>query len=168
MKNKKMVLFVSIVLAACLITGIAVYAATSLGTQDDPLITLSYLTDSLRPQLMSEVEQEVNAAAKELETSFNNAIANAGGASTDTYKVITLTNGQTLTGDIGCEIMLREGSATAYTPSSTVLSDASGGTGLNGGSVLTANHLYLVGEKGDGIAATSGVKLLVRGTFSIG
>jgi len=168
MKSKRIILFVSIVLAACLITGIAVYAATSLGTQDDPLVTLSYLTDSLRPQLMSEVEQEVKAAARELETSFNSAIASAGGASTDTYKVISLTNGQKLTGDIGCEIMLREGSATAYTPSSTVLSDASGGTGLNGGGALTSNHLYLVGEKGDGIIATSEAKFLVRGTFSIG
>lgn len=163
MMKKRLIMILSFVLVAALSAGIGVYAATTAGSQSDPLITLSYLTDSLQPGMMSEVETEVDSAAKKLEEAFDKALADAESISADTYKVVSLSSGQTLKGDVGCEIMLREGTAAALGS----LSDSSGGTSLSSGSALTANHMYLVLSSGDGASASSAVTLLVRGTYSI-
>ena len=165
MKNKKLVKIISIALAVVVITGAGVYAATTLGTQSDPLITLSYITDTLQPALLSAVGSEIDAAASQLEDAFNKALTEAGSVSVGTYKVVTLTSGQTLTGEIGCEIMLREGVAAA---SGSGLVNMSAGSGLSEGGQLTINNLCMVSAQGSGVSAASGaVKLLVRGTFTI-
>lgn len=167
MKNRKLVIALSIIFAAVVLTGVGVYAATAYGTQSDPLITLSYLTDSLQPALLSEVESEVDAAAGKLEEAFEKALAQAGSISVDTYMVVSLSSGQTLTGEVGCEIMLREGSARVSALSSPGILDSSGGSTLEDGAAVTVNHLYMVSDDGNGVTATSSVKLLVRGTYSI-
>ena len=94
--------------------------------------------------------------------------AGAGGAgSTDTYAVVSLSAGQTLSGQVGCEILLRVGSAQVSASESPGLVDTTDASSLSNGSALKANHLYLVSIGGNGIKATSAAKVIVRGDYSI-
>ena len=76
---------------------------------------------------------------------------------------------QVLTGDIGCEVMLRVGSATCVAASTPGLVDETSGSTLSGGGALAANHLYMMTVENRGVkAGADTVKLLVRGTYTIG
>ena len=73
-----------------------------------------------------------------------------------------------LTGDIGCEVMLRVGTAVCVSPSSPGLIDETAATALNNGSALVQNHLYMMTIEGRGVRATAGTtKLLVRGSYTV-
>ncbi len=77
---------------------------------------------------------------------------------------MTLSKGQTLTGDIGCEVMLRVGTASCVSPSSPGLIDETTAGTLNNGGALVTNHLYKMTIEGRGVKAGSATtKLLVRG-----
>ena len=83
-------------------------------------------------------------------------------------RVVTLTSGQVLTGDIGCEVLLRVGTAVCVSPSSPGLIDETAATALNNGSALVQNHLYMMTIEGRGVRATAGTtKLLVRGSYTV-
>ena len=154
-KNKKLTVILAVILAVAVIAGVSVYAASVYGTSSDPLITLSYLNDTLTPKLMEQFKTELNSAVEELNTGSN-------------YSVVTLSKGQVLTGGVGCEVMLRVGTATCSATDSPGLVDTTGGTTLDNGGSLVKNHLYMVTIAGGGVKATATtVKVLVRGTYSI-
>lgn len=155
MKNRKLITILSIALAVVVIAGVGAYAATSFGTSSDPLITLSYLEQTLTPQLLEQFGEELEAA-----------LAEKGEA--DTYTVVTLTNGQKLTGEVGCEILLRIGTASVSADDVPGLVDTTDASSLNNGSALKTNHLYMVTIAGNGIKATAAtVKVIVRGSYTI-
>jgi hypothetical protein len=158
MKNKKLIMILSVALALVLIAGVSAYAATNYGSSSDPLITLSYLNDTFTPSIVSKFQTQIDTALA----------GQTGGATATTYKVVTLSKGQKLTGSVGCEIMLRVGSASAQGSDTPCLVDTTGGTSLSSGSALTANHLYMVTIANNGITATAAtVKVLVRGSYTI-
>lgn len=164
MKNKKLVTILAFVLVAVVFAGIGAYAATTLGTQNDPLVTLSYLNERLYPELVSKISDEADKAAAEVAQ----ALENAAGGGAESYAVVTLSQGQRLVGGVGCEILLRIGSATVSASDSPGLVDVTSASSLNDGSSLTANHLYMVTIEGNGIkAAAATVKVLVRGSYTI-
>ena len=73
-----------------------------------------------------------------------------------------------LTGGIGCEVMLRIGSASCVASAAPGLIDETAGTTLNGGGSLAANHLYMMTIEDRGVQANSDtVKLLVRGSYTL-
>lgn len=157
---KKWQIIVLVVAVAALSAGIGAYAATNYGTQSDPLITLSYLNDTLSPSLRGDFDSQLGAAMEQLERNFTADIAGA----TGTFKVVTLTTGETLSASAGCEILYRSGSAAAV----GTLVDVSAGSSVSGGASLTANHLYMASAQGDGVKASGSVTLLARGTYTIG
>lgn len=169
MNNKTKTIFtLSIVLALILGIGIGGYAATNYGTSSDPLITLSYLDETMKPELLAEFQKQLDAKEAELEKKFTELMAAQSSITSDTYHVVTLRNGQTLTGKVGCEIMLRIGTATCSASSNPGLIDASAGGSINDSAALSTNHLYMVTIEGNGIKATaSSVKVLVRGEYTI-
>ena len=92
----------------------------------------------------------------------------SGTSTASAFTVVTLTSGQTLTGDIGCEVMLRVGTAACISPSSPGLIDETAATTLNNGGALVQNHLYMMTIEGRGVRATAATtKLLVRGSYTI-
>ena len=92
----------------------------------------------------------------------------SGSGVASTFTVVTLSNGQVLTGDIGCEVMLRVGTAVCVSPSSPGLIDESAASTLNNGGALVTNHLYMMTIEGRGVLATSNtVKVLARGSYAI-
>ena len=175
MKNKIITGIVALAIFA-LISGASILALASPGTQDDPYITLSYLSGIFKPQVMADVsriEQEltakfneqINALEAKIQTGQSGSQAAPGPA--DTFAVVTLSNGQTLICSAGAELMLRVGAANGV-GSAPALVDSTGGETLASGSALTANHMYLITIEGNGvIAASDTVRLLVRGNYKI-
>lgn len=157
---KKWQVVLLLIVVAAVAAGAGAYAATNYGTQSDPLVTVSYLTDTLEPSMQSTFDGQLAAAMEQLEAAFEADLANA----TGTFEVVSLTSGQTLSGGAGCEILFRSGSGTA----AGSLLDVSSGTSVSSGAALTANHLYMASASGDGVKAGGAVTLLVRGVYSIG
>ena len=79
-----------------------------------------------------------------------------------------LNEGQTLTGGVGCEVMLRVGSAVCVSPSDPGLVDETTASTLANGGALAQNHLYMMTIEGRGVRATAGtVKVLARGSYTV-
>ena len=129
-----------------------------------PLVTLSYLNDVFLGQIMTKVDQKIAAGNSQLLQQSGDA----GGMSGVEFAVVTLSKGQVLTGDIGCEVMLRVGTASCVSPSNPGLIDETTAASLNNGGALAANHLYMMTIEGRGVKAGSDTtKLLVRGSYTI-
>ncbi len=159
-------------LALTAAVSLTVYAAAAEpGSERDPLVTLSYLNDTYLTQVLSQVDAKLaqrNAAltAQLGGVSGGTAVPAEGGAS---FVVVTLSQGQTLWGSVGCEVMLRVGAAKCVAASSPGLVDETSGGTLAGGGSLSQNHLYMMTVEDRGVAAAAAtVKLLVRGGYTVG
>lgn len=183
MKKKWNLMLICALLLVAVSGGALAAASGSAGTANDPLVTLSYLNNVFAPSLNATVDKAVAANEEALKAALNEAIDKwsadirnqagntPGGSGTGggaVFSVVTLSNGQTLTGSVGCEIMLRVGSAVCVSPESPGLIDTTGGSTLNNGGALATNHLYMVTVETRGVRATSGtVKVLVRGSYTV-
>lgn len=160
--------------AALLGTGAALAAG---GDQSDPLVTLSYLNQTAIPQIVQQVEEKTAAKQRELEQTFTNQInqyrqaaeqgGSAGSAGSASYTLVSMTSGQVMSLDVGCELLLRVGSVTVKANTSPALIDLSAGGTVNSGASLTKNHLYMATIADRALTASGDVKLLVRGSYSI-
>lgn len=178
MKKKNHVrTFLCVILAVTVLTAFAAMAAGGAGSQADPLVTLSYLTETFTGQMLDKVEAllaERNAALNkelmdkiaETEQALQGQEPSEAVGSGDSYAVVNLAAGQTLSGEAGCEVLLRSGSAVCDGTGSTGLADTTSGGSLDSGAELSANHLYLMPESRS-ISTGGGAVLLVRGTYTI-
>ena len=148
MRQRKRTFIALAALVLVLAAVVTAYAVSSYGTQSDPLITKSYLDEVLQPQLLEEFDGMLSDGAD--------------------FRVVTLQNGQTLSAEVGCEVMLRIGSASASGPDSPVLVDTTSGTTLENGGAMEKNHLYMITIVSNGLKATAdGTKVLVSGSYTI-
>lgn len=83
------------------------------------------------------------------------------------WKVVTIAAGKKLIGQVGCEIILRIGSASCVAPSSPGLINLTAGNELANGGALAQNNLYIVTVKERGISSSAGCTILVNGNYSI-
>ena len=160
--------------ALCLGTGAALAAG---GDKSDPLVTLSYLNETAIPQVVEQVEQSAAQRQAELEDSFSRQInqyllqggqTGQGGTGAG-YTLVTMTSGQSLRLGVGCEVLLRVGSASVQSQDNPALIDLSDGGTVSSGASLVKNHLYMSTIEGRTISAGAGtVKLLVRGSYTLG
>ena len=147
------------------------------GTQENPLVTLSYLKDVFAPAVLSDTQGKITEAERKYAGNLNDKIAaykaelqqgGTGGASAN-FSVVDIPSGKTLWGSVGCEVMLRVGSARCVSAGSPGLIDATAGDVLENGGSLQKNHLYMITVENRGVQATGGaVKVLVRGGYTIG
>ena len=124
-------------LAVLLLAGVTAYAATNYGSKDDPLITKSYLDEVVKPELESELQSKLDAAA-------SNMLRSAPGE----FAKVELQAGQTLRCAAGA------------------FSDTTAGAALAAGAALPPNHLCLATEDG-GVSAAAAATVLVSGTYRI-
>ena len=155
---------------------VAAMAAGSAGSQSDPLVSLSYLESTYTDTLLKKADSVLQSRNEELEKALTEKVAelkesaSSGGVDTgsaSSYAAVTLAKGQTLTGGVGTEVLLRQGTASCAAASAPGLVDVTGGGELQNGGALTANHLYLMTAEGRGVTASSDVTLLVRGTYTL-
>ena len=133
MKNKKRIrTIVCIVLAAAGLTAIGALAAGGAGSQSDPLVTLSYLTDTFTGQIMDKVD----AAIAQRNTQLLQELGRSGAADSgeaSTYTAVTLAAGQTLNG------------GNALEANHLYLMPESGSVSAAGGAVLLVRGGFAVG-----------------------
>ena len=155
-------------LALSLVLSCTVSLAAEAGSSQDPLVTLSYLNDTFLGQIMEQVDAKIAQRNSQIVQELGGQTSSGGTATASTFTVVTLSSGQTLTGDIGCEVMLRVGTAACVSPSTPGLIDESAGSTLSNGGALVQNHLYMMTVEGRGVRATvATTKLLVRGSYTI-
>ena len=89
-------------------------------------------------------------------------------APSTTFQRVDLKAGQTLSMGIGCEVLLRLGTANCVSSGTPGLIDMSDSTEIANGKALLKNHLYLCTvDGGRGVKAVSNITVFVRGTHSI-
>ncbi|MDR2356514.1 MAG: hypothetical protein LBD92_00295 [Oscillospiraceae bacterium] len=173
-RRRKTLIAVGAALAVGVAASFTMMAATSSGTQADPLVTLSYLNEKFAPQIKSELQSELETAKEDVVKRIESgatagtsrpASPEAGGA--DVFTVVTLSRGQSVKCSVGVELLLRIGTA-SVTGEPPGLVDSTGGSTLSAGGALTVNHLYMATIEGNGIKATADtVKVMVRGDYTI-
>lgn len=161
---------------------LALVLGAAAGSQTDPLITMSYLTDVHTPAVLKQVDaklesreqalvDKLNAVAAQYEKDMDDKLANAGGGTAGTassvYTVVAVKAGQQLLGGTGTEFMLRGGTAACVAASAPGLIDSTGGDTLANGGALQLNHLYLSTADGRGLKATADATVLVRGSYTV-
>ena len=150
--------FVLLALSAGLMT---TALAAEAGSSGDPLVTLSYLNDTFFNNIMQRVDQKIAERTGQ-------ALPGGTSSSAASFVVVTLNEGQTLTGGIGCEVMLRVGSAVCVSPSDPGLIDETTAATLANGGALVHNHLYMMTIEGRGVRATAATtKVLARGSYTV-
>ncbi len=164
-KRKRIRTVLCIVAAAVGLTAFGALAAGGAGSQSDPLVTLSYLTDTFTGQIMDKVDAAIAQRNAQLLRELGGSGSAVSGAAS-TYTAVTLAAGQILYGEAGCEVLLRSGSASCGGTASAGLTDATAGGSLGGGGALEANHLYLMPESGS-VSTSGGAVLLVRGGYAV-
>ena len=165
-----------LILVSVTLVGAFSVSATG-GDQADPLITLSYLTQVVKPELLGKVDEQVKANEQALLGKVDSAIgdytkemeAALGGTGGDgaVYTVVTLSKDELLCPGVGAEILLRTGTATVSAGSAPVMLDATSGVTVGIGGALQVSHLYVVPLEGAVISTTSDCVLLVRGEYVI-
>ncbi|WP_417043372.1 hypothetical protein [Dysosmobacter sp.] len=168
MKKNRWFLRMTVLLVLSLALNCTVSLAAEAGSSQDPLVTLSYLNDTFLGQIMEKVDAKIAQRNSQIVQELGGQTSIGGTTTASTFTVVTLSSGQTLTGDIGCEVMLRVGTATCVAPSAPGLIDESAGSTLSNGGSLVQNHLYMMTVEGRGVKATAATtKLLVRGSYTI-
>ena len=168
--KKKWFAWVLAVVAVFGAMNLTVSVAAEPGSGQDPLVTVSYLNETFMNTVMAQVDAKIAQRNQQVTQLLNQQGGQTTGATTSapTFVVVTLSGGQTLTGDIGCEVMLRVGSAVCVTTANPGLIDETAGNVLNNGGELVKNHMYMMTIEGRGVKATADTtKLLVRGGYTI-
>lgn len=160
-------------------TGVAMASG---GTQEDPLVTVSYLEQTVIPHLLEYSRTQTEQRVQQLEQVFSDHIGqyrdevedlvsqyDAGaGQSSGTYTLVTLNKKQGLALEVGCELMLRVGTAKITANTNPALIDISTGGTLERGKALTKNHLYMATIADRVLTPTADtVKVLVRGGYTL-
>ena len=153
MKNHFLRTFLILLLVAVL-GAVGVYAAARYGTQEDPLVAKSYLTDVLEKEITDYTDAQIRAAVSDAQGRVQEQIRAAAGV----FQSVSLTAGETLTCEPGTEVVLLSGSVAA----SGDLTDTTLGEVFTDGE-MAVNHLYLAGENAV-LTAAGDAALMVRGS----
>ena len=166
MRRKRWFLRLAAAAALCGVLMTTALAAEA-GSPQDPLVTLSYLNETFLNTILNRVDEKIAARNTQL-AQQGGQFSGIGTTSVSTFTVVTLSSGQILTGEIGCEVMLRVGSAVCVAPSAPGLIDETTAGTLNNGGALAQNHLYMMTIENRAVRATAATtKLLVRGTYTL-
>lgn len=154
---------------------LAGYALATSGGAGDPLISLSYLEETVTPTLEKNAIDQAEIAVADAEKKINAEISalkeelsggHTSGASA--FLIITLSQGEKITLGSGAQGVLRVGRATVSGSNSPALLNLSKGDTLSNGESLVINQLYLAESNGCVITAQeSTVKIMVSGSYTV-
>jgi len=125
-------------------------SAASPGTEDDPLVSLSYVNEVLMPQFKSYVDSQIQQQ------------------SATSFQVVNVKKGQKIIGIQGTEFILRMGTANIIATQKGGIADATAGVDLPMNTPMPANHLLIVPfNDGRGVLMQTDGILLIKGTYTI-
>lgn len=145
MKKKNIILLCVALIAAVAVTGFA-----TPGSQDDPVVSLSYLTEHVIPEIKAYVDEALGKS---------NA-ASAG------FEVVTVPAGTRVIASASTELILRQGKATVIATQKGGLADVTAGYDLANNSNAPSNHLLIVPvDDGRGLAMQTDGIVMIKGTY---
>ncbi|MCI9263135.1 MAG: hypothetical protein HFF06_01025 [Oscillospiraceae bacterium] len=133
---------------------VAVAAAGSQGTQDNPLVTLEYLNEKVLPEILEQVDRKVAERTKELEKTLEES-------QKAVFQSVEAGKDKTVTLAAGSQLLLRSGVAHC----ADGLIDLTTGEAVWG--ELSLNHLYIA--TGDKLKVTFSEKgsAMVQGSYTV-
>lgn len=144
--RKKSLIILCVVLSFALLTAIG-FAANP-GTEEDPLISKSYIESILKPELKAYIDTQAQQG----------------------FTVVNVDAGKTVVGDAGAEMILRMGQAVIIGSDRGGLADVTQGIDLADGTQVPPNHMLIV-PLGDGrgvkIDKTTDAILMIKGSYTI-
>lgn len=131
------------------------------GGADDPIISKSYIDNVLMPQIKDYIESRLKGVVPEKDE-------NKGETTAESFKVVSMSKGQKMTCDAGCELILRMGQAQIFATEKGGLADTTAGYDLANKANMPSNHLLIVpvGD-GRGIIAQNDVLVMVKGSYTL-
>ncbi|MBR5478889.1 MAG: hypothetical protein IKU84_01805 [Clostridia bacterium] len=189
MKMKTVLVAVMVIAAAIGIFAIAV----DYGTQSDPLVSLSYITDVFTPDLLSQAKKVSDNTAKTTNANISNyearvdkkvnefidrntatvtssmidqiasQVAQPDIKQSAPFNTIDIVKGKSLVLAKGCEVLVRSG--TVSCKSGNLVDATTGGAVASGGSVAN-NHLYITADSVT-LSVKSNSTVLVKGGYSL-
>ena len=163
--------------SALLVAGGAIASAAAYDSSVDPIVTLSYLSNQFRNQILAEVDKRIEAITGSLEAyrierenDPQPVVTEPESVPSAAFEVVELGYGDILYASSACEIMLRAGTVVCLAPDAGQgLADTTGGYEIYNGDYLTKNHMCLI-PRADGrgiIAQSDSVFIMVRGEYYI-
>jgi len=147
-----------------LISTVIAFAAP--GDDSDPLVTLSYITDVLLPDIDSRIDRKVNTAVNE--AMQGNSVSNPSAEGGETFVLVNIEKGYSLIGEEGTEMVVRAGSGTVIATSQGGLADLTSGVDLADGSVIPLNHHLLVPRSDSrGLDFDEKAIVLIKGAYKV-
>ena len=162
--TRKIMLFVMVIVLATVGVQIVYGDAGEPGSQQDPIITQSYLEEMVVPQLYDYINENIGNLTKKID-----ALPAQQGQDANKFNVVTVNAGQQLIGGAGTELILRQGSASIISTEKGGLADTTQGKDLQNGEKMPPNHLLIIPlEDGRGFTANEdSVLVMVKGTYTI-
>ena len=149
-KKKHGLLIVSLILLLMSGSLMAAAAAGAPGSEDDPVVTKSY----------------VDSAIASLRASLSGAGTGASGGGE--WQVVCVPGGKSVVGETGTQMILRSGTATAIDNGANGISDLTGGSDLRQGAAVSKNHLLLIpGSDGRGIRTAGECWVMISGGYAL-
>ena len=158
MKKKQTQILVLICIAIILL---AIFVLHIIRINSDPLVSVSYLNNTVQPELEKEFSNQLDVKADELQKSFAAAINDNTGA----YKTVKIESGQKVSLGSDSEFVFVSGKAKAS--KDNALSDVTSGQALKKDGSLVANHLYIALSDGASFQATEDTVFMVRGVSTV-
>lgn len=185
---KKIIITLMVIAAAVGIFAIAV----DYGTQNDPLVSLSYITDVFAPDMLKKAESTAKSTANQVNSNVSsyesrvdkkvNEFTDRNTAAVDDsmvdeivskvekpsakqsapFATIELTAGKSVTLTKGCEVLVRSGSVSCKTGN---LVDATTGAAVTAGGTVSANHLYIAADSTT-LSVKANSTVLIKGQYS--
>ena len=178
---------VTVILLTVFMTVFAFGVTEDYSTENDPLVSLSYINGVLTPSYERYVDEKVKSvsvdeivAALMENESFRDYVASviasqsgggpSGSASSAEFVSLVLSAGKKITANGKCEIIVRSGKAAAFCKSAGAVKDVSANKTLsNGENVITGDLIEISYAGGAGVAALqNSTEVLIRGDFTIG
>ncbi len=171
MKKKYRILLIILLAAAILTAGVfAVGDALSVpGSEEDPLITLSYLNEVFAEYVTELFRKDLDSHTEALQTALEERVtaleeSSREARNTADWQEVTAEKGTVLTLSLGTEVILRSGSVSVQ---SGTISDTTDALEQKAGAELEKNHLCLASAETK-LNAAEASALLIRGGHQIG
>ena len=176
MKKQPKLKYICGLLALAAALAVTVLAA-SYDSSEDPIVSLSYLTQVFRPSIEKDYEEKIAELEAQIDALSSGSVSPSVPVNpeptepvTMTYEVIELKYGDCLFAAGAVDIMLRAGAAVCIAPDAGQgISDYTAGAEIYNGEALTKNHMCLI-PRGDGrgiMATAQSVFIMVRGDYSL-
>lgn len=136
----------------------AAVVIASPGSGDDPLVTLSYITDKVIPEIKAYIDEKLsNTAPNETKP-----------VTSSDFSLVNVKANHKIIGGEGTQFVLRMGTGTIVATENGGVADLTSGIDLKHGTEIPANH-NLLAPKNDsrGLHMETDGILLIKGTYTV-